>query len=88
MELYSPELSQQITKWGLHDAGFSYDIVAVFSTGKSESRSLSLSLSLSLSHFLRLLGGEADDASVPLLCVHSSRRVGLFVPGVVALSRE
>jgi len=35
---HSPELSQQITKWGLHDAGFSYNIVAVFgsqSTGKS-----------------------------------------------------
>ncbi|KIM21081.1 hypothetical protein M408DRAFT_333668 [Serendipita vermifera MAFF 305830] len=35
---FNTQLSQQIEKWGLHDAGFSYNIVAVFgsqSTGKS-----------------------------------------------------
>ncbi|KAI0358523.1 root hair defective 3 GTP-binding protein [Trametes cingulata] len=35
---FSPALSQQIEKWGLQNAGFDYDIVAVFgsqSTGKS-----------------------------------------------------
>lgn len=34
----SPELATQIERWGLRDAGFSYNIVAVFgsqSTGKS-----------------------------------------------------
>ena len=33
-----PELSKQIEKWGLQNAGFDYDLVAVFgsqSTGKS-----------------------------------------------------
>ena len=35
------DLTKQITKWGLGDAGFNYDLVAVFgsqSTGKSELR--------------------------------------------------
>ena len=35
---YRPQLTTQITKWGLRDAGFAYNIVAVFgsqSTGKS-----------------------------------------------------
>ncbi|KAG8805609.1 Dynamin-like GTPase that mediates homotypic ER fusion, partial [Serendipita sp. 399] len=35
---FNPLLGEQITKWGLHDAGFLYNIVAVFgsqSTGKS-----------------------------------------------------
>ncbi|KAG7098321.1 Dynamin-like GTPase that mediates homotypic ER fusion [Marasmius oreades] len=35
---FTPDLTTQIEKWGLRDAGFSYDIVAVFgsqSTGKS-----------------------------------------------------
>ncbi|CAG8671946.1 6772_t:CDS:2, partial [Acaulospora colombiana] len=35
---FNNQLGQQITKWGLQDAGFSYNIVAVFgsqSTGKS-----------------------------------------------------
>ncbi|KAF9264058.1 root hair defective 3 GTP-binding protein [Marasmius fiardii PR-910] len=35
---FTPELATQIARWGLRDAGFSYDIVAVFgsqSTGKS-----------------------------------------------------
>lgn len=33
-----PDLARQIEKWGLHDAGFAYNIVSVFgsqSTGKS-----------------------------------------------------
>jgi len=37
--LQSPELSKQIQQWGLQDAGFNYNLVAVFgsqSTGKSE----------------------------------------------------
>ena len=36
--LHSPDLTQQIQRWGLQNAGFDYDIVAVFgsqSTGKS-----------------------------------------------------
>lgn len=36
--LYSPNLNDQIKNWGLYDAGFAYNIVAVFgsqSTGKS-----------------------------------------------------
>ncbi|KAF8197871.1 root hair defective 3 GTP-binding protein-domain-containing protein [Pholiota molesta] len=35
---FTPELANQIEKWGLHDAGFTYNIVSVFgsqSTGKS-----------------------------------------------------
>lgn len=34
-----PDLSKQVERWGLRDAGFDYNIVAVFgsqSTGKSE----------------------------------------------------
>jgi hypothetical protein len=37
--LYSAELGAQIHRWGLRDAGFGYNIVAVFgsqSTGKSQ----------------------------------------------------
>jgi len=37
--MQSPELSKQIQQWGLQDAGFNYNLVAVFgsqSTGKSE----------------------------------------------------
>lgn len=36
----SPELNGQISRWGLSDVGFAYNVVAVFgsqSTGKSES---------------------------------------------------
>jgi hypothetical protein len=36
----SPDLTAQITRWGLRDAGFAYNIVSVFgsqSTGKSKS---------------------------------------------------
>jgi hypothetical protein len=37
------ELTPQLSRWGLQDAGFDYDIVAVFgsqSTGKSMARML------------------------------------------------